>query len=77
MPRTSQRARTLQDIDTAIECLVYADVLAVSSSEDEEDEDVEDTEIFGDIESLLAVRASIARQRYYRIPVLGDLTSMS
>jgi len=65
MPRTSQRARALQDIDTAIECLVYADVLAVSSSEDEEDEDVEDTEIFGDIESLLVVRASIARQRYY------------
>jgi len=66
MPRTSQRARALQDIDTAIECLVYADVLAVSTSEDEEDEaDVEDTEIFGDIESLLVVRASIARQHYY------------
>jgi len=55
----------LQDIDTAIECLIYADVLAVSSSDDEEDEDVEDTEIFGDTESLLVVRASIARQRYY------------
>jgi len=25
MPRTSQRARALQDIDTAIECLIYAD----------------------------------------------------
>jgi len=65
MPRTSQRARALQYIDTAIECLIYADVLAVSSSEDEEDEDVEDIESFGDIESLLVVRASIARQRCY------------
>jgi len=65
MPRTSQRARALQDIDTAIECLIYADVLPVSSSEDEEGEGVEDIESFGDIESLLVIRASIARQRYF------------
>jgi len=65
MPRKSQRASALQDIGTAIECLIYADILAVSSSEDKEDEDVEDIESFGDIESLLAVRASIARQCYY------------
>jgi len=62
MPRTSQRARALQDIGIAIECLICADVLAVLSSDDE---DVEDIERFGDIESLLVVRASIARQRYY------------
>ena len=46
----------LQDIDTAIECPIYADVLAVSSSDDEDVEDVEDIERFGDIESLLVVR---------------------
>ena len=32
MPRTSQRARALQDIDTAMECLIYADVLDVSGA---------------------------------------------
>jgi len=65
MPRTSQRARALQDIDTAIECLICTDVLAASSSKDDVDEDGKDIESFGDIESLLVARASIARQHYY------------
>ena len=35
MPRTSEKARTLQVIDNAIDCHAYAYALAESSSEDE------------------------------------------
>jgi len=54
---------------------IYADVLAESSLEDEEGEDVEDIGSLEDIESLLVVQASSVAT-YLGIPVLGDMMSI-
>ncbi|RPB26863.1 hypothetical protein L211DRAFT_866320 [Terfezia boudieri ATCC MYA-4762] len=56
MPRTSGKAQALQDIDTQVESIGYAYVLASSS---EEEDDYEE-----DIEDLLVMQNVIVSNRY-------------
>ncbi|RPB19762.1 hypothetical protein L211DRAFT_896025 [Terfezia boudieri ATCC MYA-4762] len=42
MPPTTGKAQALQDIDTEVESIAYAYVLASSSEEDDYEEDIED-----------------------------------
>ncbi|RPB26996.1 hypothetical protein L211DRAFT_834666 [Terfezia boudieri ATCC MYA-4762] len=50
MPQTPGEAQALQDIDTEVESIAYADALASSSAEEDDyEEDIEDLLVMQDI----------------------------
>ena len=59
MPRTSERAQALEDIDAAIEVAAYAYLLGSDEVEEEEVEELEESEA-EHIQGLLAIRDIIA-----------------
>ena len=59
MPRTSERAQALEDIDAAIEHAVYA--YALASSSDEEDDSMEDLEYLPVVQEVIASNRYLSR----------------
>ena len=70
MPEIFERAHALQEIDTAIECMVYAYVLA--SDPNEEDDALEDIEQLGSIWRVITSNRYLYRNQNRLSDVLND-----